>query len=91
MSHVVEESLSIINVSRIEIKENRQKLNDIITTIGSIKDKILNISSHLEQEVREVKRILKLFARLNVVIAELKLTITRSMNFYTQFQLQFKQ
>ena len=90
LSHVVEESLSIINVSRIEIGENRQKLNDIITTIGSIEDEILNISSHLEQEVREVKRILKLFARLNVVIAELKLAITRSMNFYTQFQLQIQ-
>ena len=36
LMHVVEESLSILNVSRMEIKENRQRINDLLMLIGSV-------------------------------------------------------
>ena len=38
--HVVEESISILNVSRMEIKENRQRINDLLILIGSVEDKV---------------------------------------------------
>ena len=49
--HVVEESISILNVSRMEIMENRQRINDLLMLIGSVEDKIINMSNHLEQEI----------------------------------------
>ena len=52
--HVVEESISILNVSRMEIKENRQRINDLLVLIGSVKDKVINMSNHLEQEIFSV-------------------------------------
>ena len=42
LMHVVEESLSILNVSRMEIKENRQRINDLLMLIGSVDDKVIN-------------------------------------------------
>ena len=66
--HVVEESLSILNVSRMEIKENRQRINDLLMLIGSVEDKVINMSNHLEQEIREARTIVVLFSRLNTLI-----------------------
>ena len=43
LMHVVDESLSILNVSRMEIKENRQRINDLLMLIGSVEDKVINI------------------------------------------------
>ena len=40
--HVVEESISILNVSRMEVKENRQRINDLLMLIGSVEDKVIN-------------------------------------------------
>ena len=68
LMHVVDESLSILNVSRMEIKENRQRINDLLILIGSVEDKVINMSNHLEQELREARTIVVLFSRLNTLI-----------------------
>ena len=88
--HVVEESLSILNVSRMEIKENRQRLYDVLMLIGSVEDEVINMSNHLEQEIREAMSIMVLFLRPNTLIGELKLALSRSMYFYVHFQIQIQ-
>ena len=81
MIHVVEESISVFNVSRMEIKENRQRLNDLLLLIGSVEDKFIDSSDQLEKEIRDVNTALILFSRLNTIIEELKLALSRSMYF----------
>ena len=50
MSHVVEESLSILNTSRVQISENRQSINKSIS-INNIQERIYNVSQILEKQV----------------------------------------
>ena len=50
--------LCILNVSRMEIRENRQRINDLLMLIGSVEDKVINMSNHLEQEIREARTIM---------------------------------
>ena len=38
LAHAFQESISVLNVTRLEVKENRQKINEIINSIGSIED-----------------------------------------------------
>ena len=70
LMQVVDESLSVrvLNVSRMEIKENRQRINDLLMLIGSVEDKVINMSNHLEQEIRVARTIVVLFSRLNTLI-----------------------
>ena len=68
LMHVVEESISVLNVSRMEIKKNRQRINDLLMLTGSVEDKVINMSNHLEQEIREARTIVVLFSRLNTLI-----------------------
>ena len=49
--HVVEGSISILYVSRLEIKENRQRINDLLMLIESVEDNVINMSNHLMQEI----------------------------------------
>ena len=58
--------------------------------IGSVEDKLNNISDQLEKEIREVNTALILFSRLNTLIGELKLTLSRSVYFYVHFQMQIQ-
>ena len=52
----------------MEIKENRQRINDFLMLIGSVEDKVINMSNHLEQEIGEARTIVVLFSRLNTLI-----------------------
>ena len=72
--HVVEESIPILNVSRMEIKENRKGINDLLMLIGSVEDRVTNMSNHLEQEIREARTNVVLFSRLNTLIRGLFVT-----------------
>ena len=38
--HVVDESISVLNESRMEIKETRQRINELLMLIGSVEDKV---------------------------------------------------
>ena len=44
LAHVVQESLSLINVSRARIAENRQTLNLIVSDMGAINEQIANVT-----------------------------------------------
>lgn len=88
LAHAFQESISVLNVTRLEVKENRQKINEIIDSIGSIEDTIVNISDHLEQEINTLETTVILIARITHVIEEIKNAITRSMYFYLHFQIQ---
>ena len=71
--HVVEESMSVLYVPRMEIKENMQRLCNLLLLIGLVEDKFINILDQLEQEIMEVNTVLILFSRLYTLLGELKL------------------
>ncbi|MCG8033766.1 MAG: envelope fusion protein [Candidatus Thiodiazotropha taylori] len=88
LAHAFQESISVFNVTRLEVKENRQKINEIIDSLSAIEDSIINISDQLEQRLNSLDKIVKLISRISQVIAEIKNAITRSMYFYLHFQIQ---
>ena len=88
LAHAFQESISVLNVTRLEVKENRQKINEIIDSIGSIEDTIINISDQLEQDINTLEKMVILIAQITRIIEEIKNAITRSMYFYLHFQIQ---
>ncbi|MEW8545669.1 MAG: hypothetical protein AB2693_19280 [Candidatus Thiodiazotropha sp.] len=88
LAHVIKESISVLNVTRVAVKENRQKINTIIETISLIEDNIINLSDRLEHRINGVEKLTMLFAQMNLIIEEIKNAMARSMYFYLHFQMQ---
>ena len=72
MSHVVEESLSILNTSRVQISENRQSINKLSISINNIQERIYNVSQILEKEVVQFEELVQLYLQLDLIIEEAK-------------------
>ena len=51
MAHMINEDISVINVTRVELSENRQAINKIIASLSLLDSKIGNITQALEKEV----------------------------------------
>ena len=54
MAHIIDENISILNVTGVEMSENRQATNKIISSLSLLDSKIGNITQALEREVFQV-------------------------------------
>ena len=57
--HVLEHSLTILNMSRTEIAENRHSINEILSTLSDINNKIDNVTEELNNQLNEVENFLQ--------------------------------
>ena len=56
MAHIIDENISVINVTRVEMSENRQAINKIIGSLSLLDSKIGNITLVLERVVIQVSQ-----------------------------------
>ncbi|MEW8543129.1 MAG: hypothetical protein AB2693_06300, partial [Candidatus Thiodiazotropha sp.] len=72
ISHVLEESLSIINTSRLSIDRNRQTINDILNSLSDMDRKMETITGALELQIHELSHFVQVYTQLDLVVEELK-------------------
>ncbi|MEW8544194.1 MAG: envelope fusion protein [Candidatus Thiodiazotropha sp.] len=88
ISHVLERSLSILNMTRVQVRENRQSINEIIDSIGEINEELGVIRRQLSQVIYEVQQFIHITAELDSVIESLKITIQKSTYYFLHLQIQ---
>lgn len=81
--HVVEESLTILNVSRLQIQENRQAIIQLITAVHSLDHKLGLITQTLKRQIFETKYFLNVYTKLDLVVEEIKTMLQQAM-FYLE-------
>ena len=75
MAHIIDENISVVNVTRVEMLENRQAIKKIIGSLSLLDYKIGNITQALEREIFQVCQFLQLNLPLYSVIQAIRRTI----------------
>ena len=88
MSHIVEESLSILNISQVQISENRQSINKLSISINNIQERIYNVSQILEKQVVQLEEFKQLYLQLDLIIEDAKRTVNNAQMYMEHLQLQ---
>ena len=88
ISRVVQESLSIINTSRVQISENRQAVNNLITDIVQIDERLNSVTEELSKQIQELEAFISTYLQIDVVVEEIKQVISRVMMYLEHLQLQ---
>ena len=88
MAHVVDESISVINVTRVEMAENRQTINKLIVSLRVLNYKLKNITQDLEREVFQVGQLVQLYLQLDAIIQTARRTIGQANAYMEHLQLQ---
>ena len=86
--HVLEDSLTILNMSRTEIAENRHSINEILSTLSDINNKIDNVTEELNNQLNEVENFLQMYLKLDLIVEELKLTIQNALIYLENLKIQ---
>ena len=75
LANVMNKSISIINVTEIEMAENRQKINRITASLSNVDAKLGNITQALEHEVFQLGQFVQLNLKLDAIIQNVRHTI----------------
>ena len=86
--HVLEDSITILNTSRTEIAENRHSINDILSTLSAINNKINKITENLGNQINEVENFLQMYLKLDLIVDELKQTMQTALVLLENLKLQ---
>lgn len=88
ISHVLEKSLSLLNMTRVQVAENRRTINEVIDSVGEIDNELRAIRKQLSQAIYELQQFVHIFAKLDLMIEKFKTAIQRSTYYFLQLQVQ---
>ena len=77
--HLVEQRLSVLNVSRIQIAENQQAILDLTKSLHKLDIKLNRAVEMINKEIFGVKYFLEIYLQLDVIVEELKTMMQRAM------------
>ena len=69
--HVLEKSMSILNTSRIQISENRDKINQAILTIANLDQRVSKITNMIGKEITSLEIFIETYLRMDHAVKEI--------------------
>ena len=85
---IVNENISVINITRVEMSENRKIKNKIIGSLANLDVKLGNITQALEKEVFQVGQFVKLYLYLDSIKQAIRRTFWHAKSYMEPVQLQ---
>lgn len=72
ITHVVKESLTLINSTRIAVQENRKQINEIVGALVTLSVQLKTISTSLEKQVHKLDYFVNSYLRINRAVQEVQ-------------------
>ena len=88
IQHVVEESLSLINISHNQVVQNRERINKINEGLKEIYEALNRESNMTRSELQKIKIFLNLYVRLQIVVEHTRGLILETLNYMEDLQVQ---
>ena len=88
IADVVDESILVTNITRIELAENRYNLGQITASLVQLDSKLEDVTQLLEKQIIEVEYIVQMYLQLESIIEEIRRTIRQASFDMEHLQLQ---
>ena len=82
ITHVVDENISVINITRVEMSENRQALSKMIGSLANLNVKLGNITQAIGKGGFQVGQFVQLYLQLESIIQTKRTVCMWSMYTY---------
>ena len=86
--HVVKESVSILNITRAEVLQNRHTIDNLIDTTIQIRSRLQNVTYYLNNKINQVTQFVVIYNEFQLAISEVKDTMQRALYQLNKLDLQ---
>jgi hypothetical protein len=77
VNHIIEESISAINITRVEVKENRQAIKDMSGIIRSIGQSLATLG----EDLHDLAKSFRMHVQVGLMIMEVQDTLERGLHY----------
>ena len=69
--HVVQDGLHILNTTQIHISENRHKINELISSVHDLDDRLKKLASEIEKQIEILGNYMQVYLHLDIILGEI--------------------
>lgn len=88
LSHVVEDAISILNITRDATIENRNTIQALITAVDNLDDKLSHAINELDEKILRVDNFLQIYLHVDFMVQELREVVLKGSILYDHLQIQ---
>lgn len=88
ITHVVKDSLTLLNATRVQVSENRQTLNELIKSLSTLEGRLNIISHELDKRLTQLEAFVNTYFQVELVMTEIKQIVGRVTFYFEHLQLQ---
>ncbi|CAG2205199.1 unnamed protein product [Mytilus edulis] len=83
ISHILTENLSILNITRLEVSQNRDAINKLSRGLQDLDIRLVNITEAIEKQIIDLENFVQIYIQLDLITGDLKQLIQRGF-FYLE-------
>lgn len=88
LTHVLNDTLSIVNVTRVEVKQNRHAIKKLVDVMQGMDVKMKQFSHTISGYARQINSFLLIFTQFDMMIAELREGVEKAMFYMDNVRMQ---
>lgn len=89
--HVLNDTLSILNVTNIQVKENRHALRTMGQVIRNLEGRLNNVSDELRRHIAHLNDFLLTYLQIDLMLVELRESVEKAMFYMDNVKMQMNQ
>ena len=87
-AHVLTDSVTIVNITREQVMENRHSLNSLINSVQALDQEIANVTGALEEHITELEQFVQVYLQVDLAIETLKQAIQGAVMYLEHLSMQ---
>lgn len=86
--HVLEEQITLLNVSRVQITENRNAIIDLVKCVNLFDMRIRKLATEIQKQLQHVEMFVNLYSQLDLILSDIKDTLQRATFYLENLRLE---
>ena len=86
--HVLEEQMSILNVSRVQIAENRQAIVNLVICVNRFDLRIRKLTEAIQKRFEQTEMFIDIYSQIDIILSEIKDTVQRATFYLENLRLE---
>ena len=86
--HVLEEQMSILNVSRVQIAENRYAIIDLVKAVNLFDQRFRQLTDMIQQRFQKVEMFMNVYTQMDLLISGIKDALQRAVLYLENLRME---
>lgn len=86
--HDLQYSISVLNLTQIEVAKNRKSLIELVSMINGLDSEIKTISNQINQRYLKLEKFMYTYLQVQTIIAEIKIAIQNVLEYFDNLKLE---